>query len=129
MTDAIWQGRLADALRNLVSRLHLYLNNVYYEGGQEEEIQEIVDSIGQMIRVGSVAVDNQPAPLQEPVGVDIGELVISDLRKRIEYGKGKYGVSLHSHDGRDTLVDAFQEALDLALYLRKVIVERDDNLR
>lgn len=77
----------------------------------------------------SIAVDNQPVPLQEPVGVDIGELVISDLRERIEYGRGKYGVSLHSHDGRDTLVDAFQEALDLVLYLRKAIVERDNDMR
>ena len=73
----------------------------------------------------SVAIDSQPVPLQEPVGVDIGELVISDLRERIEYGRGKYGVSLHAHDGRDTLADAYMEALDLSLYLRKAIVERD----
>lgn len=74
----------------------------------------------------SIAVDTQPTPLQEPVGVDIGELVISDLRERIEYGRGKYGVSLHSHDGRDTLVDLVQELYDAIFYLRKLIEERGE---
>jgi hypothetical protein len=31
---------------------------------------------------------------------------------------------LRAHNGRDALVDAYQEALDLCVYLRQVIQER-----
>jgi hypothetical protein len=32
---------------------------------------------------------------------------------------------LQPHNGRDCLMDAYQEALDLAMYLRQAIFERD----
>ncbi len=40
-------------------------------------------------------------------------------------GRRKYGVPLQPHNGRDCLVDAYQEALDLTVYLRQAIYERD----
>jgi len=56
-------------------------------------------------------------------------LVIGDMVDRMEYGRQKYGVDLKPFDGRDTLVDAYQEALDLAVYLRKEIFERDNKIK
>jgi hypothetical protein len=58
-------------------------------------------------------------------GPSMWDLVIADFRGRDEFGHRKYGGPLEAHDGRDTLADAYQEALDLAVYLRKLIYERD----
>ena len=67
--------------------------------------------------------DKQPLP--SPGQADILPLVLQDLKARARQGRAKYGVVLQSHNGRDALVDAYQEALDLCMYLRQVIAERD----
>lgn len=41
----------------------------------------------------------------------------ADMRERHELGRAKYGVGLRVWNGRDCIVDAYQEALDLAVYL------------
>jgi len=53
------------------------------------------------------------------------EQVLEDIRERAETGKIKYGTYLMTHNGRDALMDAYQEALDLVMYLRQAIMERD----
>ena len=55
----------------------------------------------------------------------VWDLVQTDFRARDAEGRRKYGVPLQPHNGRDALVDAFQEALDLVGYLRQAIYERD----
>ena len=55
----------------------------------------------------------------------IFELLHKDLDERNRKGWLEYGKELTAHDGRDTLRDAYEEALDLAVYLRKAIEERD----
>lgn len=47
------------------------------------------------------------------------------MQKRDEMGLRKYGTRLQAGNGRDALKDAYEEALDLAVYLRQVIAERD----
>ena len=63
---------------------------------------------------------------QKPIGdgVEIIPLVLSDIEARAEMGKMKYGTYLKSQNGRDALVDAYQEALDLVMYLRQELEER-----
>lgn len=51
-------------------------------------------------------------------------LVIQDMIERDATGRLKYGVPLQGFNGRDALVDAYQEALDLCVYLRQLIYER-----
>jgi hypothetical protein len=46
------------------------------------------------------------------------------LRQRAEMGKEKYGQYLETYDGRDTDLDALQEALDLVMYLAKKYMEK-----
>ena len=58
-------------------------------------------------------------------GVDVATLVKQDIEARIEMGAKKYGERLTTHNGRDTLLDAYQEVLDLAVYLRQFLYERD----
>ena len=56
------------------------------------------------------------------------ELLHKDLDERNRKGLLEYGKELTAYDGRDTLWDALEEALDLAMYLRKAIEERDSRL-
>ena len=75
-----------------------------------------VDEGGQMH-----ATRDEPTP--DGDGPDVADLVHSDLEDRVEEGREKYGERLQAGNGRDALVDAYQEALDLALYLRQQIAE------
>lgn len=56
----------------------------------------------------------------------IAKEVMADLIDRMEIGKEEYGVLLSTHNGRDALQDAYEEALDLACYLKQAMLERDD---
>ena len=61
------------------------------------------------------------------IKVPIWDLVISDMRARDNFGWLKYRVPLTGNNGRDALRDAYEEALDLAVYLRQAIEERDSS--
>jgi hypothetical protein len=50
--------------------------------------------------------------------------VIDDLQTRMVLGIQRYGVALQPHNGRDMLLDAYEEALDLAVYLKGCLLER-----
>lgn len=54
--------------------------------------------------------------------------VVADMRARDDFGAKKYGVRHQHDDGRDHLVDAYQELLDAALYLRAAIEQKPDGL-
>lgn len=66
-----------------------------------------------------------PTPGQEVVLFH----VLDDFKRRAEMGKAQYGTYLETHNGRDALVDAYQEALDLCMYLKQTIMERDAEQR
>ena len=67
------------------------------------------------------ATAKQPAP--KGSGSQILGMVLADLTNRALEGKEKYGEPLMAHNGRNALWDAYQEALDLAMYLRQAIEE------
>lgn len=68
---------------------------------------------------------NTPQPAPRPRrGRPIWDLVVEDMRERDRMGSEKYGMHLRAGDGRNSLMDAYQEALDLVVYLRKAIEER-----
>lgn len=56
----------------------------------------------------------------------VAKEVMADLIDRMEVGKKEYGVLLSTNNGRDALHDAYEEALDLACYLKQAMLERDD---
>ena len=70
--------------------------------------------------------DAEPAPVISKMDVMIWELVIQDMQARDQLGRRKYGVPLQPYNGRDALKDAYQEALDLCVYLRQALYERDN---
>ncbi len=67
----------------------------------------------------------QPAPIPNDLP-GIWGLVVNDMISRDAFGLEKYGTSLQPHNGRDVLMDAYEEALDLCVYLRQAIFERDE---
>lgn len=68
-------------------------------------------------------VKEQRAP-EHNDGPAVWDLVMEDFRARDTEGRRKYGTPLQPNNGRDPLVDAYQEALDLVVYLRQEIHER-----
>lgn len=55
----------------------------------------------------------------------VWDLVMADMRSRDEVGQQRYGTRLQPHNGRDVLIDLYQELLDAAVYTRQAIYERD----
>ena len=70
-----------------------------------------------------MTIKDQPSPTAGD-GQSIHDLVTKDIADRRALGVERYGTTLQAHNGRDALVDAYQEALDLACYLRQAIAER-----
>lgn len=91
---------------------------------------------------------DQPPPIVQPERIPVWDLVVADFtrRERKQYmdteelstlsnilddmaardaiGRERYGVPLTTHNGRSHLIDAYQEGLDFAVYLRADIEER-----
>lgn len=72
--------------------------------------------------------DAQPATAKQPTPSGKGDpilgMVLADLTNRALEGREKYGEALKANNGRNALWDAYQEALDLAMYLRQAIEEQ-----
>lgn len=71
--------------------------------------------------------EEQPLPVPND-GIAVWDLVIADMRSRDRVGRERYGTPLQTHNGRDMLMDAYFEALDLCVYLKAAIIERDNRL-
>jgi hypothetical protein len=95
-----------------------------------------------MINTGTATgprIKDQPAPapnagasMHDLVAADLDALwsdapdvakVRTDLADRKQVGLDRYGTTLQAGNGRDALVDAYQEALDLIVYLRQALAE------
>lgn len=63
-----------------------------------------------------------PVPNESP---SIHDLVIKDMQSRKEMGMIKYGTILQANNGRNALKDAYEEVLDLAMYLKQALEERE----
>lgn len=67
-------------------------------------------------------------PMPKPGIDDVLPELINDLKARAAVGLVEYGFPLQTHNGRDPLNDALQEALDLAMYLKQEIMQREKPL-
>lgn len=70
---------------------------------------------------------NRPEP--DPVPnerLPVWQTVIADMVERERMGREKYGVPLQAFNGRQPLKDAYQEVLDLAVYIRQRITEDEE---
>jgi hypothetical protein len=101
-----------DELRRILAPLRVY-----------SQVQEALHYIDRLDCLDNPATSGQPAPAKAD-GPPIWDLVIADMKARDHVGRERYGRPLQAGNGRDALVDAYQEALDLAVYLRQAIEER-----
>ena len=65
----------------------------------------------------------EPAPVVND-RPSIHDLVIRDMESRKAFGLAKYGTILQAGNGRKALKDAYEEVLDLAVYLRQALEEQ-----
>jgi cytidylate kinase len=68
-------------------------------------------------------INDQPPPTPN-ANQAVWDLVMQDMRERDLVGRERYGTPLQAMNGRDPLIDIYQEALDLVVYLRQEIEER-----
>ena len=78
---------------------------------------------GNPLGLDTFALSPEPPP-QKNEHPAVYDLVIADMVKRDEGGQKKYGTRLQPFNGRDPLVDAYQELLDAAAYMRQLLFEK-----
>lgn len=76
----------------------------------------------------AVYTDEMPEPTPTD-GPSMHDLVAADMAERKAFGYAKYSAILTAHNGRDALRDAYEEAMDLVVYLRQAIEERNGETR
>lgn len=54
----------------------------------------------------------------------VWDAVILDMQARDKLGRERYGRPLKPFNGRNSLQDAYEEALDLAVYLKQLLIEQ-----
>lgn len=107
------------------------MNKKYHELNTEKltdkQAREMVEKLIKERHLRNAANKVTMASAQEPTPKGKGKVVLDyvrkDLEKRAEVGKEKYGTLLRTDNGRDALIDAYQEALDLVMYLRQLLIE------
>ena len=69
-------------------------------------------------------IEDQPPPIpnDEPA---VWALVIRDMQDRDHVGRQRYGTPLQAGNGRDALINLYQELLDAVVYCRQMIRERE----
>jgi hypothetical protein len=67
----------------------------------------------------------QPLPVASDAPI-AHRMVQEDLEARLAIGIKRYGQPLQPFNGRDSLRDAYEEILDLAVYLRTLIYEQEN---
>jgi ribosomal protein S7 len=60
---------------------------------------------------------------------DIQSQVIVDIEARRQVGIGRYGTALQPFNGRDALRDLYEELIDAAMYVKQLMVEREETER
>lgn len=118
---------------------NMLLRNTLAEEGRPVEVPtgyvprvnatEVAEKHGERMRALAPAIERRhaeiqpdPSPNQHPA---VWPLVMVDMAGRDKLGRERYGTPLQPHNGRDALRDAYEEALDLAVYLRTAMYERD----
>lgn len=76
--------------------------------------------------------NKRPAATPEPPPAGKGAFVLSEVLKdlcaRADMGFKKYGTMLRTNNGRDALMDAYQERLDELMYFKQALMEREQSL-
>jgi hypothetical protein len=98
---------------------------VVYGDMTAKESAEIIDNVLESRKAKAHGADiYEPKPIKND-GPDIAMLVIEDMKARRIAGIKKHGGPLQPNNGRYSLMDAYQECLDLCNYIRQKIEEEE----
>jgi len=70
----------------------------------------------------------QPKPMTEDGSTLVLPHVLADLQARADWGLAKYQTYLHTNNGRDAMVDLYQELLDAVMYAKQSLLERESTI-
>lgn len=93
-----------------------------------EELREINSAYNNAANSPGTARQPSPSPATAD-GEDVWLLVMEDMRARRLDGLSKYNHPVHADNGRDHLIDSYQERLDDLVYIRAEIKRRTDVAR
>lgn len=68
---------------------------------------------------------SNPAPIPND-SKPVWEYVIEDMKARDNFGRAKYKTPLQMTNDRNHAQDAYEEVLDLSVYMKQVIIERTE---
>lgn len=74
-----------------------------------------------------MASETQPAPIVNN-GPLVRDEVIRDIEELCQRRHVKYGTHLQPHNGRDALVDLYEELIDACLYIKQLMMERGNEV-
>ena len=83
------------------------------------------DTVDKAMQETSRYLNKELKKITEPKKRTVYPEVVKDLLERVEMGREKYGAPLTTNNGRPALQDAYEEALDLAMYLKQRIMEEE----
>jgi len=66
---------------------------------------------------------HEPTPL--PGQSTVADKVIEDINERVSMGLSKYGTKLMTFNGRNALVDLYQELIDATMYVKQLLMEEE----
>lgn len=92
---------------------------------------DLVGAPGTSVQARPERADREGDTQAMPVASDspvMHKLVQDDLEARLQVGIKRYGQPLQARNGRDALVDLYEELLDACVYIKQAIWERDNPL-
>ncbi|MFD9249576.1 hypothetical protein [Streptomyces bottropensis] len=92
------------------------------------QVQVLVDAEENRPAGTSALLKTRPGDQPLPSGGRecVQDALIADIRARRDLGVQRYGSQLMTHNGRNAVQDALEEAVDLAVYLKQVAMETRD---
>lgn len=78
--------------------------------------------------MGDVRDPERDQPLPKPGKLPVQQILIHAMEERRDHGIRKYGRALETDNGRDALKDAWEESMDLLVYLTQMRLERGDHI-
>jgi hypothetical protein len=94
------------------------MNNLYSATEQPEPVNNEKPAVWELVQADFLAGSLPPT---DPVI----QAALTDMKARDEWGRSKYKTPLQPFNGRDALIDFYQEVLDGAAYARQFIYEAE----
>jgi hypothetical protein len=93
------------------------------------QLRHVSPSIDVTVKTPTPTKANRPGDSQElpnpeaNKGQDVQSMVIADIEARRQVGIERYGQALHTFNGRNALLDLYEELIDATMYVKQQLIE------